>query len=460
MALNNLPSALQSVIQSGYLERAFGDALRARLGFRRIADREKFPGGLGETITKTRRGLLAPALTPVATSAGSNTDFSSGLTARNFSVEQYVLGVQQYADMMMLNIVTSQVAIVPMFMQNVEAQGEQAARTVDQLAQQALFNTYMGGNTRVKTTLGSPAATIAVDDVRGFQTTLNSSGQPVPVSSSNKIIVTVNGTGYNLQAVAIDGSNTSTAPNGISGTLTFDANVSTTDGTAGNAVISSVAPFIMRPSNSSTGVMAPTTAAISTGNDYNSAQLTAQMILNAAAQLRANNVPAGSDGRFVCYADPVHLTGVYNDPAFQRFFTGRDQSSEYRQGVIGDLLGVRIEETNLNPVQYAVNGTGGFAFTAPIRRAIVCGQGALVEGTFTDTGYAALNAVDSDPLITVVDGIAHIVREPMDALKQIVTTSWSYVGGFVTPSDTTANPTVLPTATNAAFKRAVIIESL
>jgi hypothetical protein len=59
----------------------------------------------------------------------------------------------------------------------------------------------------------------------------------------------------------------------------------------------------------------------------------------------------------------------------------------------------------------------------------------------------------------VVDGIAHITREPMDALKQIVTTSWSYIGGFVCPTDTTANPSVLPTATNAAYKRAVIVES-
>jgi hypothetical protein len=460
MALNNLPSALQSVIQQGYLERQFHDALKARLGFRAIADREAFPAQIGETITKTRRGLLPAATTPVATQGGSNTDFSSGLTAKNYGVEQYILSVAQYADMMMLNIATSRVAIVPMFMQNVAAQGEQAARTVDTLAQQALFNAYMGGNTRVTTTLGANGATISVDDIRGFQQTLNSSGQPVPVSTTNKVIVTVNGTAHNLQAATADGSNVSTAPGGVSGTLTFDANVVIADGTAGNAVVSSVAPFIMRPSNSSTGVMAPSTTAIATASDFNAAQLTAQMILNAAAQLRTNNVPPGADGRYVCYADPVHLTGVYNDQAFQRFFTGKPETSEYRSGIIGDLLGVRIQETNLNPVQFAVNGTGGFSFTAPVRRAIVVGQGALIEGTFTSEGYAAVNAVDSNPLVTVVDGIAHITREPMDALQQIVTTSWAYIGGFVAPTDTTANPTVLPSATNAALKRAVIIESL
>jgi hypothetical protein len=453
MAINNLPSSLQSIIQQGFLERQFHDALKARLGFRAIADRENFPAQIGETLTKTRRGLLPAATTPVATQAGSNTDFSSGLTAKNYGVEQYILSVDQYADMMMLNVVTNRTAMVPLFMQNVSAQGEQSARTVDTLAQRALFNVYMGGNTRVTTTLGSAGATVAVDDIRGFQQTLNSSGQPVAVSTSNKVVVSVNGVGHNLQAATADGSNISTAPGGISGTLTFDANVAIVDGTLGNAVVSSVAPFIMRPSVTSTGVMAATTAAISTANDINAAQLTAQMILNAAAQLRTNNVPAGADGRYVCYADPVHLTGVYNDPAFQRFFTGKPETSEYRSGIIGDLLGVRIQETNLNPVQ-----TGLFAL--PVRRAIVVGQGALVEGTFTSEGYAAVNEVESDPLITVVDGIAHITREPMDALKQIVTTTWSYIGGFVCPTDTTANPSVLPSATNAAYKRAVIVESL
>jgi hypothetical protein len=458
--LNNLPSALQSVIQQGYLERQFHDALKARLGFRNIADRENFPAQIGETITKTRRGLLPAATTPVATQGGSNTDFSSGLTAKNYSVEQYTLGVAQYADMMMLNVATSRVAIVPMFLQNVAAQGEQAARTVDTLAQQALFNAYMGGNTRVITTLGAAAATIHVDDIRGFQTTLNSAGQPVPVSTSNKVVVTVNGTACNLQAAAADGTNTSTAPGGVSGTLTMDANVTTTDGTAGNSVISSVAPYIMRPSLISTGAVVGNSSAIVPANVVNSGYLTSQMILNAAAQLRLNNVPPGPDGRYVCYADPAHLTGVYNDPAFQRYFTGEQRSAEYRSGIVGDLMGVRIQETNLNPVQQVTSGSGGFQFSGALRRAIICGQGAIIEGTFTAEGYAAVNAVDNDPMVTVVDGIAHIVREPMDALKQIVTQSWAYIGGFVCPTDVTASPTTLPSATNAAYKRAVILESL
>lgn len=60
----------------------------------------------------------------------------------------------------------------------------------------------------------------------------------------------------------------------------------------------------------------------------------------------------------------------------------------------------------------------------------------------------------------VIDGVRMITRAPMDRLQQIVAQSWEWIGAFCTPSDITANPTVLPTATNSAWKRAVVIESL
>jgi hypothetical protein len=58
------------------------------------------------------------------------------------------------------------------------------------------------------------------------------------------------------------GANTSTAPGGYSGTLTFFTNVSVADGTAGNQVQSAVAPVVLRPNNATSGVMSNTTAAI------------------------------------------------------------------------------------------------------------------------------------------------------------------------------------------------------
>lgn len=471
MALNNLPASIQSVIQTGFLERRFRQALRAKLGFRAIATPEPFNAGIGETITKTRTGLLAPVTAPMA--AAANSDITSGLTAQNYGVEQYTLGVSQYPGMMQLNIATARVAIDDLFLQNAYALGEQAYRSVDTLAQKALFDGYMGGNTRVTTTLGAPATTVKVDDVRGFFMTLNSAGQPVAVSGTNTLSVLVGADLYTVTGVQADGtapatinawlsqlsfsgtsSNTSTTPGGYSGVLTFSGNVTVADGTAGNVVQSAVAPLVVRPSLASTNVMAATTAAISASNDINSGRLTMQMILTAKATMAANAVPpVSAAGNYILYADPIHMTGLYQDPAFQFFFRGKPETAEYRRGLIAELLGVAIVETNLNPVQ-TLSGVG------TVRRAVLCGDGALVEGEFTREAYAGVLAADRDPMIEVVDGVAHITREPLDALKQVITQAWSYIGGFVTPTDVTTNTNTIPTATNSALKRAAIIESL
>lgn len=453
MPLNNLPTALQSVIQQGFLEHQFGLPLRAKLGFRSIADREPFTANIGETITKTRTGLLPAITTPMSPAA--NSDITSGLTPQNYSVEQYILSIAQYAANMQLNIVTQKVGIADFFLRNAYTLGEQAFRSVDTLAQQTLFNTYLGGNTRVRSTLGSPAATISVDDIRGFTTTLNNEGQVVAVSGTNPVNVTVGANVYSLTGFAADGSNVSTAPGGISGTLTFSTNVSVSDGTAANAVVSAVAPYVIRPSTSSGNVMAATTAAISPSSDINGGKLTMQMVLNAKATMSANGVPVAEDsGMYNLYLDPIQATGLYSDSAFQQFFRGQVTTEEYRRGVVAELLGVRLQETNLNPVQTLAN-------VGTVRRALLCGQGALVEGEFTNEAYQeALATVDKDDMITIVDGIAHVTREPLDALKQVVTQTWSYIGGFVVPSDTTANPNTIPTANNSAYKRCVMIESL
>ncbi len=452
MALNNLPASLQSAIQTGFLEHQFGLPLRAKLGFRAIADREAFTANIGETITKTRTGLLPAISTPMSPAA--NSDITSGLTPQNYGVEQYVLSVAQYGANMQINIVTQRVAIADFYLRNAYALGEQAFRSVDTIAQLAVFNAYMGGNTRVKTTLGAPAVTIAVDDIRGFMTTVNSAGQPVTVSVANPVNVVVGSDVYSLTGYTADGVNVSTAPSGISGTLTFSANVTVADATAGNPVVSAVAPVVIRPSASATNVQAATTAAISAASDINNGKLTMGMILEAKATMSANGVPpVDATGMYNLYLDPLQATGLYSDPAFQYFFRGQVTSEEYRRGVIAEMLGVHLQETNLNPVQ-TLSGVG------TVRRAVLCGQGALVEGEFTSDAYSEATGTDDEDMISVIDGIAHVTREPLDALKQVVTQTWSYIGGFVAPTDITTTSATMPTANSSALKRAIVLESL
>jgi hypothetical protein len=65
-----------------------------------------------------------------------------------------------------------------------------------------------------------------------------------------------------------------------------------------------------------------------------------------------------------------------------------------------------------------------------------------------------------DSIVAVVDGVAMVTREPLDRLQQIIAQSWYWIGGFCVPSDTTTNPTTVPTSTNATFKRAAMVEHI
>jgi hypothetical protein len=228
---------------------------------------------------------------------------------------------------------------------------------------------------------------------------------------------------------------------------------------ANAAVVAATAPVILRSTgfNTTTNMPNPLTSANmpqttlalanETGGGY-----TLQMVNNctqAANILRSNGVP-DINGKYNCYLDPLQLQGLFNDGAFQLLYRGAYQSRDYHQGEVMDIGGLRFIPNNIAP-QQTLSGVA-------IHRALVVGKGALVEGDF-----AGQNAEDTiTPLaeISDVDGVRMITRAPMDRLQQLVAQSWVWIGGFVTPSDTTTNPNTVPTASNANFKRAVIIESM
>jgi hypothetical protein len=439
MGIQNFPAALQPIIQTNMLEREFQQALRSRLGYRAVADREDIAVGIGETLTKTRAGLKPTVTTPLVPSANTNLD--NGLTPGSWGVEQYTLGINMYGATMDLNTVTSRVGIAGQFLQNAYANGEQAMRSLDDLARNALFNVYMGGNTRVRTTLGSPGTTVAVDDVRGFQNVFVA-GVQTPTSNTNFIAVQIGSTVYNIGAVAVDGSNVSTlaATGGISGTLTtVSGNITVADGTAGNAVVASTAPSVIRPNNR-------TNTSTLIGTDV----LTMANLLDAKTKLELNNVPTVG-GFYNCYLDPASARQLFADSDFKQLFQGATaEQAQFRAGnsVESPFLGLRFLRTTEAIVQTLGSVT--------VRRPIICGQGALIEGDFA--GMAAPDVAPDNAIVSIVDGIAMVTREPLDRLQQIIAQSWYWIGGFTCPSDTTTNSTTIPTATNANFKRAVMIE--
>jgi hypothetical protein len=304
-----------------------------------------------------------------------------------------------------------------------------------------LFAAYFGGNTWVRTTLASSGPTVAVDDVRGFQTTFVN-GVQIPVGGSASLTVTVGSNSYSLVGTSVDAVNVSTTPGGVSGTLTFSNSVTVADATALNTVTAATASAVVRPNarSNTTALQASDT-------------LTMASLLNAVALLRLNAVPE-IDGVFNCYVDPVSARQLFADNDFRQLFIGATSANQvFRKGMINDFLGLRFIPTTEAYVQAHPTLAG-----AVVRRPIVCGKGALIEGDYA--GLAAADVAPKDSIISVVDGVAMVTREPIDRLQQIIAQSWYWIGGFCTPSDTTTSPTTIPTATNAAFKRAVMIEHI
>ena len=437
MGIQNFPLSLQPIIQQGFLEREFEHALTSRLGYRAVADREAFAVGIGETLTKTRAGLKPSVTTPLV--PATNTNLDNGLTPTSWGVEQYTITINHYASTTDLNMVTSRVGIEGQFLLNAYTNGEQAARSLDELARNALFAPYFGGNTRVRTTLPTAGTSLTVDDIRGFQVVFVN-GIQTAVSSAATLTVTVGADVYTQTGVSADATNVSTTPGGISGVLTFASAVSVSDGTQGNAVQAANASVINRPNGRTT------TAAITSTDTLSMANL-----LDAVATLRMNAVP-GIDGVYNCYLDPVSARQLFADQDFQRLFQGATSANQvFKQGMVNDFLGLRFIPTTEAYVQAHPTIAG-----AVIRRPIICGKGALIEGDFA--GMAAEDVAPKDSIVTMVDAVAMVTREPIDRLQQIIAQSWYWMGGFCAPSDTTTNPTVIPTATNASYKRAVMIE--
>ena len=406
MGIQNFPVSLQPIIQQGFLEREFEQALRSRLGYRACADRVDIAAGIGETLTKTRAGLKPSVTTPMA--PATNTNFDNGLTPTIWGVEQYTISINLYA-------------------------------ATTELGRNALFAAYLGGNTRVQTTLSSAGPVVLVDDIRGFQYTFVNGVQQA-VSATNPMSVTIGADVYTLVATAANPNAQSTAPNGIPGILTLSGNVSIPDGTVGNTVMASIGSTIVRPFQRT-----------NTSQILASDTLTMSCLLDAVAKLRMNAVPE-IDGAYNCYLDPVSSRQLFADPDFKQLFQGATSANQvFKNGMTNDFLGLRFVPTTEAFVQNHPILPG-----LMIRRPVICGRGALIEGDFA--GMAAQDVAPEDSIISMVDGVAMVTREAIDRLQQIIAQSWYWIGGFCAPSDTTTNATTVPTATNSAYKRAVVVE--
>lgn len=476
----NFPLILQPAFQQNMLDREFQDQLEALCVVRKAVYVKPQPIRSGETMIYTRAGELVPVVDDMDPTTNLPLDNGlvnvGGVGASNptYPIEQYTLkiGLSGYA--LDLNLYQEKEVLADMFRQNLKNIGRQAALSLDLKCIGALLQAYESGRTWALAggAEGGGNTTVHVDNVLGFSlafqtVTINNPsgsgsaifpyGMPQAVSGTiPQALYITNFTTGAVQgpllctAIALDAPNASTmnvasiGGVGVSGTLTITG-TGYSIGT-GDIIVASDAPAYFRPGT------ARSRYEMTSGNTA-----TLQLFINAVAGFRLNGVrPPLPDGTFPCYIDPILEAQLFTDPAFQILTQGDETSSSFKNARVARNFGLTFIPTTNLPF-YNFTNSSSKALVA--RRAVICAERFIQEGPFS--GAAQVAAEQNGMGITdvrTVDGIQMVHRLPIDRWGQVLSQGWFYIGGFTVPTDATITSAVIPTATNARYKRAAVIE--
>jgi len=455
---------LVDLFQNGFIARQLEEGLDSDLAFRRQATEQTLDGRLGSTIIIPRVGRKAPVVQPLNVANLTN-NLDNGLTPSLPNSETYQFQLSEWGDTSDVDTIGSTAASADLVRVASRSNGVQAAQSMERLAKINLFGCYDTGNTWIRGDLGAPTLTsLHVDDIRGFQQ-VQVNGVLTPVSSQNPLpcveVMSYQGgvsQMFNVIAATPDNVNASLYPassvnqygqpisDGISGVLTI-ANLSkNTVPVAGDAVVSAFAPKIVRPMNKAS---------------YNVLQAgdacTLGLILDALARLKSNNVPTFPDGTYHFIHDPAVMRQLFADQQFLIAYASRYKSEEYQDAQIFELLGVTFIPTTEAYVQAPSPSLG---VRVPIRRSILMGAESLLQGNYQGL-EAYMNSAGMNTIggVMMVNGVAQIIRPPIDRMLRILSLTWTWIGDFTCPTDGTATPLIIPTASNALYKRAVVIQT-
>lgn len=412
---SQVPAQIRAMLQNGILDRVFRDALVPEFLFPMIADAEPWQGGLGDTKTFTRKGLLTPVPTAIT---------GSDPSASTYSIEQWSVTMDQYGNSMDTNMLMSSMALANKFLADTQTLGINAGQTINQLARNKMYKAYAGGRTWC-TTGGTSDTSIIVQSTNGFETVLVN-GVPTPVSGANPLSVTIAGTGNTVVGVTP----------GTPGTLTLGtARVDV----AGDYVVAANAPVTIRATGNSAFDLSSSNVA------------TLANFRSAVARLRKMNVPT-IGGYYVAHIDPDTEAELFSDSDFKLAYQGRGDSPVYRDLSLGRFSGIDWVRNIETPTIL-----GGSAGTLTVHRPIVLGANALMSAPFDSTGTlltgTGVEDVPEVRQVNVTQGVdmTLLVRPPQDRLQQILSTTWSWVGDYGVPSDA-------GTGDAALYKRGVIVE--
>jgi len=434
-----VPASLQEIIQNGLLEGSFKQALQPITLYDRLADVEPWGANLGAQSIMTRSGVIAPISTPVT---------GSDATAGAYGFEQYSVKMDQYGYSIDTNMAASAMALASKFLQDNVTLGIHAAQSLNLVALNALYGAYGEGTTYCNAT-SSSSTTLAVADATGFAyapslTSASSSTEglagaavPIlsPVSGSNPLTVTYNGVANTVTGVTITTNHTAD-------TVTLGTAAA---GVIGNALVSAIAPVQYRPN-------ARTSQSTLVAGDI----ATLSLFESAVTRLRTQNVPTVA-GAYEAHVAAQTVNELFQDTNFRQVYQGRSDSPAYRDLTVGDSLGdggvefmgrfAGIDWFLNNVTPTVVNPSG-----VTVYRPIVAGQGSLIKAPFENMGslVSELNA-GATVQVDMIGGVARILRAPLDRFGQVLSSTWSWIGGYTVGTD-------MLTGDAAAYKRAVVVE--
>lgn len=454
-----VPPLLQDLQQKGLLERAFHDGLYPNLAFRAEAMPEEWEANTGTEMFQTRAGLLKPRVKPI----------QPGTDPQGQSVpyEQWIASLSQFADSIDTHMPTSTTQMANQYLRNIHQLGLQAGQSINRIARNALFQSYLSGQTVASVAITNTDTTVQVAALNGFTDVAIPAAniRPQPVSPAFPLPITIGSGGAKVTATVIG-----TIPNDNSdplgpGLLQLSAAVGANFAIR-STVKSMFAPRVVRSAaGDSVDAIGPADT------------LVLQQAINAVAFLRRANVQPHDDGFYHAHISPLSQAQFFADPVFQRLNQSLPEHVIYKEGFLGYMAGIMFfmntespETTNsgdltttANSGLYAselgsevVNGTG-----TQIGRVLITGKGSVYEKYLDEKAYVTEAGttgkigefdVINNNISILTERIRLIMRAPMDKLQQVVTSSWSITTSFPIPSDLTA-----PSGPER-FKRAIVLE--
>lgn len=453
-----IPPSVVKLVQEGLLERAFHDGLFPSLQYRAEALVEEWPANFGTELFMSRPGLLPAVTKPMAPGADP--------LPQAVSFEQWSASLQRFSGTIDTHMPTSAVASSNLFLRNIHQLGLQAGQSLNRIPRNALFRSYLSGQSNLIAAALAGDTTVRVAAINGFTDVVIPSGtvRPAPVSAATPLAVTIGGvTGTrNVIGATPDNPDDAFGP----GTLQLDAAIGGAGAALRAPVISAAAPLVIRSGGGNS------VDSIGAGDVF-----TLQDAINAVNKLRRNNVPPHEDGYYHAHISPDGNSQVFTDPAFQRLNTALPDHRIYQEGFVGTIAGIMFFMNTESPDRLntgALTPTGASSVYAEdigaevvnaagvqVGRILITGRGALYEKWLPGSNYVSEAGITGKVgefdivnagLTVQTERIDLILRAPLNRLQDQVAATWQISTAFPVPTDVTSG------TGPERYKRAVVIE--